>query len=272
MIFRTHRRFTLISAASLALTACALSPGPVMSPSSAVVALPGLAPGSAPVSSGACPYAMAAIPGGAFIIGSNDGKPDEARQRVVVEPFCMDVTEVTTNAYEACVVAGACAVASSDRGAAYRNSGKAGRGNHPINGVTWKDAKVYCEWAGKRLPTEEEWEYAARGSDGRKYPWGEAAPSEQLCWRGIEARLGTCAVGAFPGDKSAFGLLDMGGNVWEWTSSGYSIAYGHEASGVAKVARGGSWADRGAEHVRAANRRRLDPMFFFDSLGFRCAR
>jgi formylglycine-generating enzyme required for sulfatase activity len=162
---------------------------------------------------------MARTPGGTFVMGSESIYADEKPvHRVTVAAFSMDVTDVTTAAYGACVRAGKC----SEPGAGdYCNWGKGDRQNHPINCVDWNQATAYCAYAGKRLPTEEEWEYAARGTDGRTYPWGNEAPSNQLCWNRGASKEGTCVVGSHPSGASPFGLQDMAGNVWQWTSSNY---------------------------------------------------
>ena len=180
--------------------------------------------------------------------------------------FYMDKTEVTVSAYDACVSAGACTKPGTDEGC---NEGVSGRGNHPINCVDWDQATKYCASVGKRLPTEEEWQYAAQGPDGREYPWGNAAPSNQLCWDGEGSTLGkgnresTCAVGSFPSGNSPFGLSDMSGNVWEWTSS---------KEGGARVNRGGGGASGIPSRVRAANRNWSAPSDRSNNLGFRCSR
>jgi formylglycine-generating enzyme required for sulfatase activity len=178
----------------------------------------------------------------------------------------MDTTEVTLSAYEACVKAGACAPADA---APNCNWAKRRKGDHPVNCVDWNQATAHCGWAGKRLPTEEEWEYAARGTDGRKYAWGNDAPGLQLCWNRTE---GTCVVGSYKAGASPFGVLDMAGNVWEWTSSGHSIDYSNSPATHARSTRGGSWVSDVAGVLRAADRRRVVPSYRTDVLGFRCAR
>lgn len=108
---------------------------------------------------------------------------------------------------------------ASRGGPSRKCDGQKPRLNHPINYVTHAQAAAYCAAQGKRLPTEAEWEYAARGTDGRIYPWGSQSPTSQLCWSGIKPRHTTCAVGSYPLGASPFGVLDMAGNVAEWTSS-----------------------------------------------------
>ncbi len=218
------------------------------------------------------------IPAGTFTMGSNDGAADEKpAHQVSVAAFCMDTTEVTTAAYTACVQSGKCTAA--DTGASC-NAGVAERGNHPINCVDWTQATAYCEAQGQRLPTEEEWEYAARGTDSRTYPWGNAEPSNQLCWNGESNNLGkgnrqsTCTVGWFSQGNSPFGLADMAGNVWEWTSSGYSVNYTAERVTALRVYRGGGWFNDDLSSVRSAFRLGLEPALPDDNfgvIGFRCA-
>ena len=172
--------------------------------------------------------------------------------------FCMDRTEVTVAAYRACVNAGACAPPENDE---YRNNWvQSGRDQHPVNYVDAAQADAFCAWRGGRLPTEAEWQFAAQGPDGRTYPWGEDAPSSQLCWNRQD---GTCSVGSFPAGQSPFGLDDMAGNVWEWTSS---------SENSNRVLRGGGWVSNDAARVRAADRIGLAPSVRRNFLGFRCAR
>ena len=188
--------------------------------------------------------------------------------QVTVAAYCMDRTEVTTAAYATCVESGKCTAATTSGSC---NAGVAARGDHPINCVNWNQATAYCEAQGQRLPTEEEWEYAARGTDGRVYPWGNAEPAGQLCWTGEGNSLGkgkrqsTCAVASFPTGNSPFGLSDMSGDVWEWTSSAYS------ATDAGRVVRGGSWGYGVPSFVRSASRSGGDPSGQGDGLGFRCA-
>ena len=198
-----------------------------------------------------CPEGMALIPAGVFTPEGGKATPMPA--------FCMDKTEVTVIAYDACVAAGKCKLPGIRPAC---NEGRADRVAHPVNCVDWFDSAAYCAWAGKRLPTEVQWEYAARGTDGREYPWGKAAPDDQLCWAKT-SHESTCAVGSFPSGNSPFGLSDMSGNVWEWTSS---------REGNARVNRGGCWDYDGPSDVRAASRFRNAPSFRIYNLGFRCSR
>jgi formylglycine-generating enzyme required for sulfatase activity len=218
---------------------------------------------------------MVRIPAGSFMMGSNDGTAAEKPpHRVSVSTFEMERTEVTVAAYQACVDA---KKAGRMDGCDPPRSGDAcnaaDKANHPINCVSWDQAKAYCSWAGKRLPTEEEWEYAARGTEGRKYPWGSSPePSNQLCWNG-SLRQGTCPVGSFPSGATPLGVQDMAGNVSEWTSSGYSPNYQSERETEGRmVKRGGSWYAGNASWVRATNRDFTLSLFALDTIGFRCVR
>ncbi len=201
---------------------------------------------------------MAPLPGGTYVMG-------ERKDTVTVGGFCMDLTEVTADAYAACVKAGQCTAEHlTGSNANYR---VAGHGTHPMNYVDWGQSTTYCRAQGKRLPTEEEWEWAARGgSEGRTFPWGEGPADAQLCWSGIAKRTGTCAVGSFPAGDAPGGIHDLAGNVWEWTSSNF------DDTPAARVARGGCWYDDYGSSVRARLRSRSAPASRNGDLGFRCAR
>jgi len=269
-------------------------------------------PRSAAAAPGRCPQGTVLVPGGAFRMGSSDGEgaPDEQpRHAVTLSAYCIDRTEVTVAAYAACVAAGACSAPpltvnwSSYSGNEARLFSQACNGSdrpsHPINCVDWGQAAAYCAWTGGRLPTEAEWEYAARGSDGRIHPWGSEPPSaRRLNACGAECLAAarrdgtprkalyddddgwptTAPVGSYPEGASPFGVLDMAGNVWEWTADWYG-PYPEAAqtdpqgaaTGTSRVSRGGSWTSGGAERARAADRDWLDPEIREAGLGFRCA-
>jgi sulfatase modifying factor 1 len=232
---------------------------------------------------------MVSIAGEMFLMGSPEGvgtKQEHPQHKVTIRPFQLDRTLVTVSAYGACVRANACTPAGAEQrgtpGAgpeqnAFCNGPRSLRGDHPINCVDFDQASAYCAWVGKRLPTEEEWEYAARGAEGRTYPWGSEAPSAQLCWNRLEGQdyahaSGTCPVGAYPAGDSPFGVHDIVGNVWEWTSSALTVPYGGPKDDATRVVRGGGWRDTNPSEFRGANRNASNLPDRVVNLGFRCAR
>lgn len=222
---------------------------------------------------------MVWVPPGDFLMGSptGQGNSDQQPQHTVnLSTFLIDKTEVTAAQYQRCVEAGACSAPSAD---AHCTFGVAGKENHPINCVDWNQAAAYCAWAGKRLPTEAEWEKAARGTDGRVYPWGDAWDASKL--NSAESGPGTTtAVGSYLAGASPHDALDMAGNVREWVADWYDPIYYAQsprqsptgpASGQYRVLRGGSWSDT-AYYVRAVYRAWRAPGNRYDYVGFRCAR
>jgi formylglycine-generating enzyme required for sulfatase activity len=224
---------------------------------------------------------MVRVPAGEFLYG-------DKKKKVELPEFWIDKTPVTNAEY-------ARFVAATGHEPPKHWKGKAPPkkiADHPVIYVPWHDAVAYAEWAGKRLPTEQEWEKAARGTDGRKYPWGDQEPTSELCnfeeeipaWlrilreEGLEepstdvleepstdvSEIHTTPVGKYsPQGDSPYGCMDMAGNVWEWTASDYDKSN--------KVLRGGSWSNR-ADLVRGAYRFRSSPVYRGGNVGFRCAR
>jgi formylglycine-generating enzyme required for sulfatase activity len=226
-----------------------------------------------------CPGGMAAIPGGTFLMGdpTTDSPSELGVHRVQVSSFCMDLTEVTVAAYRQCP---ACRAPSTT---VYCNWGLAGRENHPVNCVDWNQSDAYCRWRGASLPTEAQWEYSTRGTDGRTYPWGDTPPDAQLCWSASVERAGTCPVRSFPAGDSPFGLADMAGNAWEWTadfwgaydtSGSLSVDPTGAATGTSRVSRGGSWSHTSGSLINASHRNNdfARPGTSDFMYGFRCAR
>src|SRR5262245_29483056 len=143
------------------------------------------------------------VPAGELEMGAADGEPDEQPvHRVQVAAFDIDATEVTTEAYAACVRAGKCEAPSTFH--ANCNGTGPDVARHPVNCVTWKMADAFCRWRGARLPTEEEWEYAARGPRSQTYPWGNEASADKSCWNRPAGKPCTCAVGSHGSDTSPF--------------------------------------------------------------------
>ena len=218
------------------------------------------------------PVEMCPVPEGQFLMGSDDPEADaDERPATLVRlaAFWIDRVEVTNARYAACVEAGACLVPV---GAAFREATKV---DHPVALVGWTQAAAYCHWVGKRLPTEAEWEKAARGVDGRRYPWGSRFEPDRA---NAGYTAGTSGAGINASGASPYGALDMAGNVWEWTSSlyrpyPYDPGDGREdpAARGARVNRGGSWY-YGAWYVRTTFRATADHMYRrIADLGFRCA-
>ena len=227
------------------------------------------------------------IAGGSFRMGSADGDDDEKPpHRVTVATFEIAKSEVTIAQYRACVDAGACTAPGTGTAFGECNWDRRGRDDHPVNCVDWNQAQAFATWVGGRLPTEAEWEYAARsGGRNQTYPWGdEKATCERAVMddgSGNGCGLGdkTGAVCSKPRGHSARGLCDLAGNVWEWVEDVYVDSYigapadgsGRRAGGARRVVRGGSWYIN-ARFVRAAIRTRLTPTNRFAYVGFRPAR
>jgi len=186
-----------------------------------------------------------------------------------IAAFSMDVTEVTVDAYQACVSAKICTEPGAQKSDLKCNWGNPTKLRHPINCVNWKQATTYCAWVGKRLPTEWEWEFAANYNDAREYPWGRGAPTTEACWHKSD---GTCPVGSFsPAGDSLLGLKDMAGNVWEWTNDWW-CGLPPCTTGTYRVVRGGSWSDADAYVLRTPTREAENPDYVTDTRGFRCAK
>ncbi len=208
---------------------------------------------------------MVYVPAGEFRMGSvaneQAGDDEKPQHTVVLDAFWIDRHEVTNAQYSQCVATENCRApderASTTRGAYY---GIAEFDNYPVITVSWDDAYTYCEWAGKRLPTEAEWEKAARRTDGRVYPWGNEFDQSRL--NSSEVSGDTSEVGAYPNGASPYGAFDMAGNVWEWVADWYDANYYANSPrvnpqgptlGERRTRRGGSWVDNPSA-VRAPGR------------------
>jgi len=190
-----------------------------------------------------------------------------------LDAYSIDKYEVTNVLYKACVLAGACYEPHdiSD----YASSQYA---DHPVLYVDWDMAKTYCEWRGAQLPTEAQWEKAARGTDGRTYPWGEGIDCSKANYLGCTG--GTSNVMTYQSRISPYAVYDMAGNVWEWVADWYSENYYGNSlaqnptgpdSGTQRVLRSGAW-NVGPDVVRTSLRNAKPPASFDNDIGFRCAR
>ncbi len=220
----------------------------------------GIAPASA-FQRPSCPEGMQPLAGGRYT-------PADGSATVEVAGFCLDAIEVTASGFAACVQANACSADELVCGKA-ATFGSPGKGSHPINCVSWIDADAFCRWQGKRLPTDGEWEWAARGqSRGSRYPWGDASPGKRACWDGqgndwgAGLRGGPCPVASHLDGDSPDGLHDLAGNVREWTMTG---------DWRERTIRGGSWGDSRDGLLAAGFRGRNHPLERFEATGFRCA-
>ncbi len=205
------------------------------------------------------------VPAGNFLMGSADSDPngqanEKPQRSVYMDAFWIDQTDVTNVMYAKCVSAGACSQLTNPNASGYY--GNSQFDNYPMIDVDWNMADAYCKWANRRLATEAQWEKAARGTNGRIYPWGNNAPDKTLLNYIFSAVGGPTAVGSYPNGASPYGALDMAGNVWQWVNDWYSATYYHSSppsnpagpdSGQYRVLRGGSSDDNGGD-VRSAGR------------------
>ncbi|MES1982072.1 MAG: formylglycine-generating enzyme family protein [Pseudomonadota bacterium] len=231
---------------------------------------------------GAQPHEMVTIPAGEFIRGTNQRLPDEGPQHTAnLEEFMLDRYEVTNLQYKKFIDATAHRSPDHFRNRTY----PAGKADHPVTFVSWDDAVAYCAWAGKRLPTDQEWEKAARGTDGRVYPWGDEFDLENanmpLRWQALKQYGDTTPVGAFEKGVSPYGAYDMSGNVWEWTASWYEAYPGNTTPSESygqryKTIKGGSWFDcsiyKCGISAPVYNRAFFAQRTKNDTFGFRCAK
>ena len=223
------------------------------------------------------------VPGGEFRMGSEANSDSEMPVHpVYLDAYWIDKTEVTNKQYTGCVSGGGCTPPSNNNSNTHTSYfGNNQFDDYPVIYVNWEQAQAYCEWAGRRLPTEAEWEKAARGTDERTYPWGETEPepgSKLLNFNIYEGD--TTPVGKYLDGASPYGALDMAGNVWEWVNDWYDIAYYQNSpgsnpmgpgSGNSRVARGGSWYDN-QYIVTSSFRDSGAPSYTDYNVGFRCAR
>jgi formylglycine-generating enzyme required for sulfatase activity len=265
------------------------------------VAPPTLSPGDTQIRS-ADNMVMVQVPSSEFMMGSETEEVDRALEQchaygvncsrryfpieqpahlVALDNYWLDETEVTNGQYTQCVDAGRCQVSGCEEESRLEA--------HPVVCVTWEQANAYCDWVGGRLPTEAEWEYAARGIESSTYPWGNEFDSSKVNYCDGSCELekrdeniddgyaATAPVGSYPSGASWTGAQDMAGNVWEWTADYYG-PYSADAqdnpigppSGGRLVVRGGSW-HASPDHLRSAIRSYAGSSETFDHMGFRCA-
>jgi len=233
---------------------------------------------------------MVLVPAGSFTMGTDDGLPNERlAHTVMLDAYYIDQYEVTLSLYRKFLEEG-----KHESPPTWDDEAATTVGDRPAIGMRWESAAAYCRWAGKRLPTEAEWEKAARGTDGRRYPWGEMQPfvdianynrgmwvSEAVTLVAVTSGLEGMSVrhGLKEGGKSPYGVFHMAGNAAEWVADWYERDYYHKSpernpagplTGEKRVLRGGSWADVPAA-LRVTARFSAESDFEDRTIGFRCA-
>lgn len=262
---------------------------------------------------GTCPDDMVLHPAGKMIMGALDTTEDaKVTHKVTLSAFCLDKTEVTVAAYDACVAALECTKTPNDvswpnvtpeqkqKFSPLCNARREGRQDHPINCIQWSMAVDYCKWKDRRLPSEAEWEYAARGSTQRDFPWGDQPPDEtrlngcgaecaawatehgmtlETMYPGDDGFPATAPVGSFVKGASDRGVLDLAGNVWEWTADWYAEYTPEDQvdptgakEGTQRVARGGAFNGSMVAWAKPSWRWKSDPGTYNHAIGFRCAK
>ncbi len=237
------------------------------------------------------PPGMVYIPAGWFRMGCStsdkscfDFDGEKPYHRVYLNAFFIDRNDVTVGDYSRCVHAGRCTPPHWNDCYIWAGGWKKGtaspalqESNKPVVCVDWTQSTTYCTWQGKHLPSEAQWEKAARGTDGKIYPWGNTWDPSKACFN----QQSTCAVGSHPQGSSAYGVLDMAGNVWQWCSDWYSTDYYSKSPdhnpqgpdrGQFRVLRGGSWFDLIPAKLRTSYRNGSAPSYALFNHGFRCAR
>jgi formylglycine-generating enzyme required for sulfatase activity len=237
---------------------------------------------------------MKLVPAGKFTMGSNIGAKDETpTHEIFLDSFYIDKYEVTNAQYAKCITAGLCQPPKQYNSTTYDDYFTNSKfSNYPVIFVDWYMAKTYCEWRGARLPTEAEWEKAAKGVDERVYPWGstfdgtflnscdETCAHESANSEFNDGYPDVAPVGLFEKGQSPYGIFDMSGNVWEWVGDWYSPMYYGESplqnptgpsSGQYRVIRGGGWRDQ-SHGVSTSVRVYFEPINAYEFLGFRCVK
>ena len=221
-----------------------------------------------------CGTDMLLIPEARFVVGAATREAVERGSPSLIGAYCLDRTETPTTAYSVCVSSGVCTKPLKGGSCSFERLGAAQK---PINCVTFQQANDFCAQAGKRLPTEAEWESAASGGT-RTYPWGAEPPGKLVCWDGRENALGhgkrhdSCDVGAFLGDVTPEGVMDLGGNLSEWTMFGEPSRNAKDDQTQAR--KGGSWGTKSGPYLLRTTSRRVGDFKVYDSgifTGFRCA-
>jgi len=218
---------------------------------------------------------MLYVPAGSFLMGDDTGwDAQKPAHEVALDAYWIDETEVTNSMYSLCLETGECAAPSEGRSYTreryYLDPATA---DFPVLYVDWEDARRYCAWAERSLPTEAQWEKAARGTDGRVYPWGDQPPSDEFLNNfNVTFLEDTVRVGSFPKGASPYGALDMTGNVWEWTADILAPYAGGDPAALDydqgyRVLRGGSFVDAADATTRYGNY----PELRMHDIGFRCA-